>query len=76
MEKVAVSRLRENLTVFLKKVQNGQSITITSRGHDLAKLVPLEDRMERSRKKLKELGKTAVIGDVLSPVDEQWEAMK
>ena len=76
MEKVAVSRLRENLTVFLKKVQNGQSITITSRGHDLAKLVPLEDRMETSRKKLKKLGKTAVIGDVLSPVDEQWEAMK
>lgn len=76
MEKVAVSRLRENLTVFLKKVQNGQSITITSRGHDLAKLVPLEDGMKKSRKKLKQLGKTAVIGDVLSPVDEQWEAMK
>jgi prevent-host-death family protein len=76
MEKVAVSRLRENLTVFLKKVQNGQSITITSRGHELAKLVPLEDRMEMSRKTLKRLGKTAVIGDILSPVDEQWEAMK
>ena len=76
MEKVAVSRLRENLNVFLKKVQNGQSITITSRGHELAKLVPLEDRMKMSRKTLKRLGKTAVIGDILSPVDEQWEAMK
>jgi prevent-host-death family protein len=76
MERVPVSRLREKLTVFLKKVRNGQSITITSRGYDLAKLVPLEDRMEKSRKTLKQLAKTAVIGDVLSPVDEQWEAMK
>jgi len=76
MERVGVSKLRENLTIFLKKAQKGQSITITSRGHDLAKLVPLDDRIEKSRQILKQLGDTAVLGDILSPVEEQWEAMK
>jgi prevent-host-death family protein len=76
MQRVGVSRLRESFTVFLKKVQNGETITITSRGRELAKLVPLENRMEESRKILKELSKTAVIGDILSPIEEEWEAMK
>ena len=67
MEKVAVSRLRENLMVFLKKVENGDSVTITSRGWEVAKLVPLEDDMKDSRKNLRQLGKSAVIGDILSP---------
>jgi len=34
MEKIGVSTLRENLSIFLKKVQKGQVVTITSRGHE------------------------------------------
>jgi len=69
MEKVGISTLRENLSVFLKKVQKGQIITITSRGHEMARLVPVEDKREKS-------GKNASIGDILSPIHEEWEAMK
>ncbi len=76
MEKVSISTLRENLSIFLKKVQKGQVITITSRGHEMARLVPLEDKREKSREILRELGKNATIGDILSPIDEDWEAMK
>ena len=76
MEKVGVSTLRENLSIFLKKVQKGEIITITSRGRDMAKLVPVEDKIVKSRKMLRELGKNAVIGDIISPIDEEWEAMK
>ena len=76
MEKIGVSTLRENLSIFLKKVQQGQVVTITSRGHEIAKLVPVEDKMEKSRKFLRKLGKNAVIGDILSPIDEEWETMK
>ena len=76
MEKVGISTLRENLSVFLKKVQKGQVITITSRGHEMARLVPVEDRMGKSREILRKLGKNAFIGDILSPVHEKWEAMK
>jgi len=76
MEKVQVSQLRENLPLFLKKVQEGKSITITSRGRDLAKLVPLTEAREVSKKKLKNLRKTADVGDVLSSVEAGWDAIK
>ena len=76
MEKVDISTLRENLSIFLKKVQKGEVITITSRGHDMAKLVPVEDKRVKSRKILRELGENASIGDIISPIDEEWEAMK
>ena len=76
MEKVSISTLRENLSTFLKKVQKGGVITITSRGHDMARLVPLEDKGVKSRKILRDLGKNAFIGDIISPIDEEWEAMK
>jgi hypothetical protein len=56
-------------------VQNS-GITITSRGHEMARLVPVEDRMGKSREILRKLGKNAFIGDILSPVNEKWEAMK
>jgi prevent-host-death family protein len=76
MEKVGISALRENLSIFLEKVQKGQVITITSRGHEMARLVPVEDKREKSREFLRELGKNAVIDDIISPIDEEWEAMK
>lgn len=76
MEKVGISTLRENLSIYLKKVQQGEIITITSRGHDMAKLVPVEDKRVKSREILRELGKNASIGDIVSPIDEEWEAMK
>ena len=76
MEKIGISTLRENLSIFLKKVQKGQVITITSRGHEMARLVPAEDRRKKSREILRKLGKNAFIGDILSPIHEEWKAMK
>lgn len=76
MEKVGISTLRENLSIFLKRVQKGQVITITSRGHEMARLVPAEDKREKSRELLRKLGKNAFIGDILSPIHEEWETMK
>jgi prevent-host-death family protein len=76
MEKVGVSTLRGNLSVFLKKVQKGEIITITSRGRDMARLVPVEDKTFKSKEILRELGKNALIDDIISPIDENWEAMK
>ena len=76
MEAVHVSKLRENLVSFLKRVESGEDIIITSRGRSVAKLVPLDDRMKKAREALQQLGKSAVVGDVISPVGEEWEAMK
>lgn len=76
MEKIAVSTLRENLSIYLKKVQSGQAITITTRGREMAILVPVKKKRKLSTKMLRDLAKSAVIGDIVSPIDENWEVMK
>ena len=76
METVGVSKLRENMMAFLKMVEQGKTITITSRGHEIAMLVPIEDKMGSAKKALEKLRKTAFVGDVLSPITEDWEAME
>ena len=76
METVGVNTLRKNLTVFLKKVEEGERIAITSRGHEIALLIPPESRFEKARGTLEELRKTAFVGDVISPFTEEWELMK
>jgi len=76
METVGVNTLRKNLTVFLKKVKDGERIAITSRGHEIALLVPLESRLGKARGALEELRKTAFVGDVISPATEEWELLK
>lgn len=76
MERVAVSEFRANLVSFLKRVEKGEIIALTSRGHEIAKIVPPDDNVKKARKKLKKLQKTAVIGDIVSPIAEEWEALK
>ena len=76
METIGVSKLRENLPSYIKKVQQGQTITITSHGNRIAMLVPVETEMETSRNALKKLRQTAYVGDVISPIDEKWKAME
>jgi prevent-host-death family protein len=58
----------------LKKIERGAVISITSRGREIARLVPPENSMKQAREKLKALRRTAIVKDVLSPLDEDWEA--
>lgn len=72
---VGLNTLRKNLSAVLKKVENGESISITSRGHEIALLVPPESKMEKARKALEEIRKTAFVGDVIAPVTDEWELL-
>jgi prevent-host-death family protein len=76
METVRVSKLREHLVSFLKRVELGEDIIITSRGRRVARLVPLGDKMKKAREALQQLRKNAVVGDVISPVGEKWEVIE
>jgi prevent-host-death family protein len=76
MEKVAVSEFRANLVGFLKRVEMGEVITLTSRGHEVAKIIPPDNKAENARDALKKLRKTAIIGDVLTPIEDEWEVLK
>jgi prevent-host-death family protein len=68
MESVGVSKLRENMALLLNKVRQGETITITSRGTEIALLIPIKNKKEVSRNALKQLRKTAIVGDVVSPI--------
>jgi len=76
MERIAVSEFRSNLLGFLKKVEKGDVITLTSRGSDVARIIPPENKMVAAQNALRHLRKTAIVSDVLSPLEEEWKVMK
>lgn len=41
--RVGIRELRQNLSVYLRRVRRGESLEVTDRGHSVALLVPLED---------------------------------
>jgi prevent-host-death family protein len=40
MERVGVRELRQNLSVYLRRVKRGESLEVTERGNPVARLVP------------------------------------
>jgi len=73
METISVSELRANLMNVIDEVKKGKSILVTSHGKPVAQIVPPTDRRKEAKAKLKALRKTAKIGNLVSPVGEQWE---
>ena len=69
-----VSDLRKNLQRYLARVAHGEEVRITKRGQVIARVVGREDVVTEAREELKALRKVAVIGDVTSPVVEEWSA--
>ncbi len=74
MKTVKISDLRRNLLSFLKKAHAGEFITITSRGKKIAMIVPAKNESEKSGEILRNLAETAVIEDIVTPIDENWNA--
>lgn len=75
MESVNISELRSNLLSYLNKAKEGHEIIVTSHGETLATIVPPTDRNKLAKAKLKQLAKTAVINDVVSPINDNWDAL-
>lgn len=76
MDKIAVSELRANLVSILKKIEQGSTLDITSRGKVIAKLVPPDYNKKKAKDLLNDLSKNAYIGDIISPVDSQWKVLQ
>lgn len=43
MERVGVRQLRQNLSVYLRRVKQGEPLEVTERGHPVARLEPIVD---------------------------------
>ena len=69
MAQVSVSRLRQHLPAYLKRVQQGELIQITSRGRVIARLEAEHDPAQAARQWLEELNGRVTLADVVSPLE-------
>ncbi len=61
--------VKTHLSQLLEQVKRGKSFTITKRGRPIAKLVPLSSRDPMSLR-----GSVKYHDDIVSPIDEAWDA--
>ena len=72
MAQVNITEFRRNMPRYLRQVQKGAEIRITSHGETIARLVPDSDGLEQARARLIKLRGTMLRGDVMSPTGEEW----
>ncbi len=71
---VGISEFRANMNSILQQVQNGEVVSLLLRGKEIAKVVPPNYAQTAARQELEALRQSAVVGDVLAPIDEEWSA--
>lgn len=76
MQTIKISEFRANLLSYLEKVHAGEELVVTSHGKVLATIQPPTDKREKAKKVLNALSKTAVIGNIVSPNQADWKALK
>jgi prevent-host-death family protein len=69
-----VTELRQNLPAYLEQVRKGKEVQVTVHGRVVARLVPEQDEQAAARQRLEALRGTCRIGDVVSPLPEEWDA--
>jgi prevent-host-death family protein len=74
MSSINVTELRQHLPEYLKQVQSGEEIAITLHGKTIARIVPeaKESKREAALKRLDAVRGTVIVGDIISPLDEEW----
>jgi prevent-host-death family protein len=75
MLQVTATELRRHLFEYLQRVEHGESIQIKLNGRVVGCLGPRQDDSDRALQRLRELGATARVGDIVSPADDSpWNA--
>ncbi len=72
-QKIAAGEFKAKCLSLLDEVQRQRKpIVITKRGKPVAKLVPADDRPASFIGSMK--GTMEITGDIISPIDVEWEA--
>ena len=71
---ISVTELRQNLPTYLASVHSGSTIEVTSHGKVIARIVPSGDASQEAQEKLRKLRGKAFVGDVVGPLDVDWDA--
>jgi len=70
---ISISELKQKTTKILNELN--EEIIITKRGRPIAKIVPIIKKQENEKPVLGGLKHLVVkMGDVISPIDDEWEA--
>jgi prevent-host-death family protein len=73
MIQVSVTELRQHLPAYLKRVEAGEEIRITSRGRVVARIQPEQDPAEEARLWLENLRGSVALADVVRPLEDlEW----
>jgi len=74
MIEVTVTSFRKHIPDYLGKVRKGEDISLTSRGKVVARIMPPADERLIAKEQLTALRTLCHVGDVVTPLDEKWEA--
>lgn len=75
MQTVAAAEFKAKCLALIDRVaQSNETIVITKRGKPLAQLVPFDSTKKKYEMPLKD--KATFIGDIISPLGEEWDATK
>jgi prevent-host-death family protein len=76
MHSVSITTLRNHLQEYLSGVARGDEILVTSHGKGVARILPPVDLRQEAKKKLHALRQHCMVGDVVSPLEDTWDADK
>jgi prevent-host-death family protein len=63
------------LALMDEVTETGQDVIVTKHGKPVAKLVPYEAKPKRGLLGIWK-GQVEILGDIISPIDVEWDAMK
>ena len=64
---IGVRELKSHLSAYLRRVKAGETVVITERGKPVGRIMPLEDSVEETLRRLGEAGVLAWSGRKLEP---------
>lgn len=76
MQEINVTEFRNHLPKYLEYAHRGSEILITLHGNVIARVLPPVNTKQQAQQQLKKLRKQAKVRDVVSPIDEKWNAQK
>ncbi len=80
MREISVTELKAHCTQVIREVAD-TPYTVTKRGKPVAIITPIKDADDKRPKTIAEYmgsmrGSSVEIGDIVAPLDEEWDACK
>ena len=76
MHEVNVSELRNRLPEYVARAEAGEEILVTRRGKVVARLSAARVARASAKERVVALRNQARVGDVVSPIEADWDAFE